>query len=342
MSFEHKHNWLLILQGWSILWIVIGNTFLGNPGSGPVWESILLRTAYSFHLPLLMFVCGCIFEVVFLSENNVSAMEQFKNQLLAYIAPFFLFTFIALIIKTALSETLFDFNLLTNDFIHGILYPGEKPMSPLWFMMVLIWLHLLLPVWKYVLEKSWTTWLLLVLLLFVHLFTFSAEFLCIRWACYFAIYFFAGILVMKKRYIDQFSGMNGFFIFVLGYLVYLFGVDFDKTIAEFGGIAFSIGISVMLSHVFPKTFSTFRDYYFQIFILGYFVQILFRLAFSHLSIPYALGYFVCLLTGIYVPVMISKILQSVNFAPLHYCVGLFTKMNVEKQKYKNQIKLMVE
>ncbi len=51
MNLESKHNWLLILQGWAILWVAIGNTYLGSTGSGAEWESTLLRTAYSFHFP---------------------------------------------------------------------------------------------------------------------------------------------------------------------------------------------------------------------------------------------------------------------------------------------------
>ena len=63
-------NWLLILQGWAILWIVLGNTYLEPFGNEPEWVSTLLRTAYTFHLPLLMFTSGCIFSKKFLLKED--------------------------------------------------------------------------------------------------------------------------------------------------------------------------------------------------------------------------------------------------------------------------------
>lgn len=342
MNLELKHNWLLILQGWAILWVAIGNTYLAHTGSGAEWESTLLRTAYSFHLPLLMFVFGCIFAKLFLlsDDNMLQKREMLKNYLLGLIIPFTLFTLVAIAVKAILSISALSFHEIINNIVQGFLFPGKHPMSPLWFIMVLVWLYMMMPIWKYLLEKSWITWAALLVLLAIHLVNIPMEFLCVKWLCYFAFYFYFGIIIMKKGYLNQLSGLNGFYIFVVGYLFYLLGVDTDKTIAEMGGIFFSIGIALILNSTFPKTFFSFRAYYFQIFLIGYFIQLAFRMIYPYLSLPYLLSYMVCLILGIYVPVMITRIAYSLGCAKANYCLGL--KSETEQTVVCNNNKLAVE
>lgn len=102
-----------------------------------------------------------------------------------------------------------------------------------------------------------------------------------------------------------------------------------------------MGLVLILNSSFPKTFSTFRDYYLQIFLIGYFVQILFRTLYGHLPMPYILGYLICLALGIYVPVIITKIIHSRKLTSLYYYIGL--NMNTNQTTIElNQNKLVVE
>lgn len=323
MNIDRKYNWLFILQGWAILWVVIGNTYITAAGNGSGWECTLLRTAYSFHLPLLMFVSGCIFCKTFLlADNHIQQTKgMLREQLMGLFIPFVIFTIIAIIAKTALSNGVYSFDTLKGNFIQGFLFPSEQPMTPLWFIMVLMWLHVMLPLWKYLLEKEWLLWAGLVVLLGFHVISIPIEFLCIKWLCYFTVYFFLGLVIMKKNFLHKFSGLTGFYIFIAGYIIYLLGVDVDKTIAEVGGILFSIGVTLILNNTFPSTFFSFRDYYFQIFLMSYFVQLLFRVAYPHLPIPYIIGYFICLSLGIYAPVMITKLLQYLKSNQLQIFIG---------------------
>ena len=323
MIIDRKYNWLFILQGWAILWVVIGNTYLTTAGNGPDWESTLLRTAYTFHLPLLMFVSGCIFCKTFLLADNYiqQTKDMLREQLLGLFIPFVIFTIIAIIAKTALSNGAYSIETLKSDFIQGFLFPSEQPISPLWFVMALMWLHIMLPLWKYLLEKEWLLWAGLVVLLGVHIISVPIEFLCIKWFWYFAVYFFLGMVIMKKDFLHKLSGLTGFYIFIEGYIIYILGVDVDKTIAEVGGILFSIGVTLILNNTFPRTFFSFRDYYFQIFLMSYFVQLIFRVVYPHLPISYIIGYFICLSLGIYIPVMITKLLQYLKSNQLQIFIG---------------------
>ena len=58
---KKKINWLLILQGWAMLWVVIGHAFIGQTGERPEYVDVLFDFAYSFHMPLFMLVSGWLF-----------------------------------------------------------------------------------------------------------------------------------------------------------------------------------------------------------------------------------------------------------------------------------------
>lgn len=328
MNTPSRHNWLLLLQGWSILWIVLGNTYLEQPGNEPEWVNILLRTAYSFHLPLLMFVSGCVFCKMFLlQEDREKTGGSLKEHIFGLLIPYLLFSIVAIFIKVLLSMEPYSLRLLVSDLIRGFFFPGLQPISAMWFMLVLVCYYLMLPIWKLTFENNWYICLVATLLLVVHLFTLPVELLAIKWICFFAVYFYLGIIVMKKGWLDYLSGMTGFWVFLIGNVVYFTGLDIDKTIAEIGGITYSVGLVLILNNSFPKTFFSFRDYYLQIFLMGYFVQVLFRMFYVHISMPYILGYMICLVLGIYIPVIIANFIHSNKLTSLYSVIGLNLNTN---------------
>ena len=72
-------NWLLILQGWAMLWVVIGHSTVGTPGEGPGWENTLYHFAYSFHMPLFMLVSGWLFYMTRLADKNPPPPCPYNN-----------------------------------------------------------------------------------------------------------------------------------------------------------------------------------------------------------------------------------------------------------------------
>ena len=56
---EKKIVWLLILQGWSMLWVVIGHAGPANSiEEFPQFAQLLWNFAYSFHMPLFIMISG--------------------------------------------------------------------------------------------------------------------------------------------------------------------------------------------------------------------------------------------------------------------------------------------
>jgi hypothetical protein len=92
-----------------------------------------------------------------------------------------------------------------------------------------------------------------------------------------------------------------------------------------GGIASSIALAMLLDAYYSKAFFSFRNYTYQIFLIGIFAQMAVKIFYRHVHIAYIVAYVVCILMGIYVPVIISKILERLNWKPLLMCVGLRVK-----------------
>ena len=59
--------------------------------------------------------------------------------------------------------------------------------------------------------------------------------------------------------------------------------------------------------------------------MGIFAQMFVKIVYRHISIPYVLAYMICIAAGLYVPVLVSKVIEKINWKPLSLCVGLKTK-----------------
>lgn len=83
-----KLTWLLILQAWTMLWVVIGHAPLSAPASESMLDNsvhslaqVLFVFAYSFHMPLFIMISGYLFYRTRIARGwNYLEMEK-KNGL---------------------------------------------------------------------------------------------------------------------------------------------------------------------------------------------------------------------------------------------------------------------
>lgn len=333
MSVKKKINWLLILQGWAMLWVVFGHSFLGTPGEGPEWENALFHFAYSFHMPLFMLVSGWLFYLTRLNTNGPggggkiwSYGEIVKDKALRLLLPGFVFSLVAFALKIAMpGEVSRQAGLSFQEIAHQYLYPNDNPMRELWFIATLFWFFLLSPLWKLILKNEWSRWLALLAFSVIHFWHPNTEFLCIGRVFDYVIWFYLGLLISKTNLIDKLLIRNAWLTLLLGIVIYAIGTITDAFITTIGGITLSFGLALLLDRYIPMTFFSFRNYTYQIFLMGIFAQILVKMIFRHIHMPYVAAYFLCLLAGVYVPVIISKILEWINWKSLLLCVGLKKK-----------------
>ena len=323
-----KINWLLILQGWTMLWVVIGHAPLRIEGIVPEFAALLYDIAYSFHMPLFILISGYLFYTTRLSASSTkwsykAIMMGMKSLLPGEMNRAASFTF--------------------QEFFLAILYPREGPLLEMWFIAVILWMFALTPYWRVCLKSRWLTIATLTILLALHIWVDYLPldtFLCLKDCAYYGIYFFIGLLASKYGFDDKYKPMK-YLIIAVGATLYLclWNTDIQFGLAM-SGIAISVGLAFILDSIYPKAFSTFRDYTYQIFLIGIFAQIAVKIIYkyilsmglgaSHPTLVYIVFYLTCIALGLYIPVAISKVAKYINWSPILLCLGLKKDSNLTR------------
>jgi hypothetical protein len=87
---------------------------------------------------------------------------------------------------------------------------------------------------------------------------------------------------------------------------------------------FFFGIAKRIENLSPNLFNSFRNYTYQIFLMGIFPQILIKVLYNKYYIP-GIGpvvYLACVLAGLYLPVVVSRIVEKSKFKLLKIACGL--------------------
>lgn len=330
MAEKKKINWLLILQGWAMFWVVMGHSFLVPMDEGPNWVTILYKGAQPFRMPLFMLVSGWLTYLTRLKprENGPdwSYFKILKEKVERLLLPGFAFSILAFAIKLALpDEVSRQVSLTIKDFFHAFLYPNDNPFRELWFIATLFWYFILTPLWKQVLKQDWSMWAIVAVLIVLHFIAPNIELLCIGRAFNYAIWYYLGLVICKTDMVERLFNRNPWITILVGIVIYSVGWLTNGIITTIGGIVFSFGIALVADLYIPKAFFSFRNYTYQIFLLGIFAQMAIKMAYRHMELPYLPIYIICTIVGLYVPVIVAKIVEKINWKPLSMCYGLKKK-----------------
>ena len=323
-----KIVWLSVLQGFSMLLVVIGHVSLTNqPGdpSTPIASGIE-RTIYTFHMPLFIFISGWLFY-----HTCIGRKRPYKDMLVAKVkrlaVPFLAFTLVTTLLKVAFPQLMHravDMEEIINTFV---LF-RSNPLSEMWFLVVLFELMLLYPVYAVITRNKMFAAIALVITVLLNLFIPEGltHFQLYRVA-YMSPFFVAGILCCRYRWNDYMG--NAWVLALLALLFVpcnLMGLlpKSMEVITASVGIAFSFSLCLILSRFFPLLFGSFRDYTFQIFLMGIFFQMLIRWIYvksgnEALFVPMWL---LSVLIGVYVPTLIAIVINKYAPRCIKMCFGL--------------------
>lgn len=145
---QNKIQWLAVLQGFSMLLVVIGHVSLTNlPGdpTTPIATGIE-NMIYSFHMPLFIFISGYLFYFTCIRKE-----KSYKDVVIAKLKrlgiPFLAFTLMATILKSAF-PSLMHRPVTLQELIDTFFFFKSNPLGEMWFIIVLFELMLLYPVYK--------------------------------------------------------------------------------------------------------------------------------------------------------------------------------------------------
>jgi len=327
---NYKQNeivWLSVLQGFAMFLVVLGhvihNTALFE------WEYVLQNIIYSFHMPLFMCISGyLLYKTQIIKEKSFATV--LKNKSVRLLIPYFTLPFVAFILKMIFSEYMkrpvtFSFDQLLATFV----WLTNNPLAEMWFLNVLFGLLLLYPIYCISSKKIVFALLLLLCFIIIHFAPFGINSFIFDFGkiFYFGIFFYVGILLARYDLFNKIK-FNLLWIIAIGCLLHSLTFYFygGNIFTAFFGIIISFAFAIKISKVFPNLFSSFRNYTYQIFFIGVFCQVLLRILVRKLGIEggfsYILFYVASISMGIYMPVIVSKIVQKLNLKVLKLMIGL--------------------
>lgn len=313
--------WLAVLQGFSMLLVVLGHIILTNTFRDPSHPiaAALERVIYSFHMPLFIFISGWLFGLTCLGRE-ISYRDVMSKKFRRLGIPFLFFTLVALGVKLVLSQ--FVNRPVDSTEIVNTLLLSSNPLYEMWFVVVLVVLMALYPVYRYLLRHNALIWLLcasIALYVFVPV---GTDVFQLRRAVRLLPYFIAGILAWHYDIIDRYGGRwyvaAGALVLFVVFNMLETGSDVLSfrvmdALCGFSGTVLSICVCLWLCNLRPTAFGSFSAYTFQIFLMGLFVQMAVRVAYGRIGsdsdIVYALLFALSLALGIYVPVLIAKLIE---------------------------------
>ena len=328
---NRRINWLLILQGWAMLWVVIGHS---GPSATldnyPAYATHIRDVAYSFHMYLFVTISGFLFFLTRLDNKRWSYWDVIKDKLVRFGIPFVVFTIVALVLKSVFASSVDRATTLSlKEFVNAIVFPYNGPMREFWFLATIMWYFAIFPLWRIVLKNQLLSTLLLIGLTMLSIWYPNSDLLAIRHVCQYAFFFYAGILCAKmyknndsivtQRSFIVIAYIAGPFLYVIGRLLPI------PLITPIGGIVFSLALCLSLDKICSKAFCSFRNYTYQIYLLGIYFNVMIIILRAKYGLPFTPMYVISLFLGLYMPVLISKFLEWVNWKPMLLFVGLKKK-----------------
>lgn len=324
----NKINWIRILQGWAMLWVVIGHAPLLSIDdfSQPSYVFRLYDIAYSFHMPLFIFISGYLFRMTRI-ERPMPYRKMMIDKLQRLGIPFVVFTILAMAVKSFFpADMARPTTFSVKTFVNAVLFPGDGPLGELWFVATLMWYFAMRPLWK---VEGWGRYIVISVsaLLFFLPDLPIRNFLCYRSVLHYAIFFCLGAIVRAEK-ISSRMFRRYMLVMAIASLVgsqFIGGGIFSllEMIVPVIGIIASIIIARIADKYMPQILSSFRDYSYQIYLMGIFAQIAVKMLYKHDFIPYYLpGYVLCIFAGVYLPVLVSIVIRKLNNKYLKLCIGL--------------------
>lgn len=318
--------WLTILRGWAVLLVIMmHSTFVYEDNVVGEVASVFIRI-FSFRMPLFFFISGYLLYYTKLKKSS-SYLSTLKDRLPRIGYPYFFITLICVFIKIILNNYVQrPIELSPGNFLAYFLYPQQNPYYVLWFLNVILIFFLCYPLFQLALKNRYTRIFFWVGFAVIH-FIMPEDILWLDLSRvgHYLIYFYSGVLF--SFYQPQPYGTSRWIpATLLPVFILLSLYDAPGILHALCGIALSVWFSIALSRSHPDLFSSFRYYYYQIYLFGGLFQgafIIFnqQIMSSALSVILLCG-IASLLVGLYLPIYLTQCILWFNWPPLRKIAGL--------------------
>lgn len=329
---KKKLTWLLLLQGWTMLWVIIGHAPLSAPISGNMIDetshgiaNALFSFAYSFHMPLFIMISGYLFNMTRI-EKKWQYGKMLKEKWLRLGIPYLVFITLALLLKIFMpGEVDRQVSLSFSGIVMNYLDPFNGALQEMWFISVIFIYFILYPLYPFVLRSKTSIGITFMFSLFLFFIPTSSmpHIFAIDRVIHFFIYFYTGLVISRLR-LEKYLSNNYVIIGCLLIFIISYVVNIPLLTPLSGSFSFW-GLAIKVDRIFTSNmFSSFRNYTYQIFLIGIFVQIAVKVLASKFQFAgsYPIWWITCVFAGIFIPVGIAILAQRTDNKIIKRILGL--------------------
>ena len=327
---KQRIEWLAVLRGLNILLVIMVHVQLVDMSTGE--NHFFCRAlALPFHpirMPLFIFISGGL---LYLSRirKEIPTKALYKDKFQRIVIPFIFFVAVYYSIKCAFNQfAKTPIELSWTNFLESFVYYRGHSSQSLWFLAVLMFLMLMYPLFCYLCKNKYR---MTAFLLFCCGIFFIDTDLESHWNVFYImevhhylVYFFFGIFFFRFELYKYIENIGILLVLVLLYAAcYYFSLGL---LTSFIGISMMCALCLKIGTYMPKLFSSFREYIFQIYLMSLpfqnFVElILWKKLFYNEEFVYVF-YVLNVLVGLFIPVIISKLVERCNIKFVRLCFGL--------------------
>ena len=327
---KQRIEWLAVLRGLNILLVVMVHVQLVDMSTGQnhVFCNALSFPFHPIRMPLFIFISGGL---LYLSRirKDISTKALYKDKFQRIMIPFVFFVVVYYLIKLVFNQfAKTPIEVSWTNFLESFVYYRGHSSQSLWFLAVLMFLMLLYPLFRYLCDNKYR---MICFLLFCSGIFFIDTDLESRWNVFYIlevqhylVYFFFGIFFFRFELYKYLTSIPALCFLILLYAAcYYFSLGLLTSII---GICMMCSLCLKIGTYLPNLFSSFREYIFQIYLMSLpfqnFVELILWKHFFYNEQLLLLFYAINLLSGLFIPVMISKLVERCPYKYLRLCFGL--------------------
>lgn len=324
---ERKITWIAVLQGWSMLLVILGHVNLNNQliDTAHPLANWIHSTVYSFHMPLFMLISGYLLYMTRIAKKWGYG-KLIVDKLKRLYVPMLFFTVLTFAAKVIFAPLMKHPEQLTiSHLADTFLFYKINPLVEMWFVISLLVIMTLYPLYRKACEKLVYELIFFAVLVIINIIDIKIQYFQLNYVAYMLPFFYCGVLICKYDITKYISNIGALIVCTF---VFFAALEFDNNVPSqllaLFGILFSLSLCINLTKVMPKLFSSFRDYTYQIFLMGIFCQmgVIYLYSKEPNIIPYWILYMLSITLGIYIPVVISKAIKCLKNKYINRCFGL--------------------
>ena len=326
---KKKILWISILQGFTMLLVVMGHSDLAEKQTIPA-VGLFYQFFKSFRMPLFILISGYLFYLTRLSKDKEYSFVVI-DKLKRLGIPFAFFTILGFGAKILASAYIkHPLENMNWTFFTGVLLGlNDSPLGALWFVYVTFFLMLLYPLYKIIINNRVLILVFLCIGVVLNFFPIPIEMLKIHKVSKLFVFFFVGIVIGKYK-IDKYAipNLKRLLLLIVSYFV-LFVLYYNRffpipqLVISLWGVVMSFHIAKYAEKNIPTLFQSFRYNTYQIYLISVFPQMAIEMLYRQLGSQFFLVFCIAnIFIGLYFPIIIVRLVERYNLKYLKPCIGL--------------------